>query len=111
MAAVVERFRRQQGFSPAGVAHSAVASAGQQAMKLFDPDCTVPECGCPYVQDIRRPLSPSTKVLSISSRDDPIVAAGATEVRDGENVTVGGSHGGLAHNKAVFEHLGRFLAS
>jgi pimeloyl-ACP methyl ester carboxylesterase len=109
--AVVEMFRREQGFSPAGVAHSAVASAGQRAMKLFDPDCTVPECGCPYVQDIRRPLSPSTKVLSISSRDDPIVAAGATEVRGGENVTVSGSHGGLAHNRAVFEHLGRFLAT
>jgi len=45
------------------------------------------------------------------SRDDPIVAARASEVHGGENVTVSGSHSGLAHNKAVFEHLGRFLAT
>ena len=103
-------FRLQLTFSPAGVAHSGVAAAGQRAMRLFDPDCNVPACGCEYVQDIARPLSSSTKVLSITSRDDPIVPARASEVRKGENATVGGSHSGLAHNKAVYEHLGRFLA-
>ena len=103
-------FRQQGTFSPAGVSHSAVAAAGQQAMRLFDPDCTVPACGCEYVQDIVRPLAPSTKVLSIASRDDPIVPARASELRAGDNVVVGGSHSGLAHNKAVYEHLGRFLA-
>jgi pimeloyl-ACP methyl ester carboxylesterase len=108
--AVVTMFRQQGTFSPAGVSHSAVAAAGQQAMRLFDPDCTVPACGCEYVQDIVRPLAPSTKVLSIASRDDPIVPARASELPAGDNVTVGGSHGGLAHNKAVYEHLGRFLA-
>ena len=108
--AVVAMFQANAAFSPAGVAHSGVAAAGQRAMKLFDPDCTVPECGCAYVHDIRRPLARSTKVLSITSRDDPIVPGRASEVRDGENVLVNGSHGGLAHNKAVYEHLGRFLA-
>ena len=73
--AVVTMFRQQGTFSPAGVAHAGVAAAGQQAMRLFDPDCTVPACGCEYVQDILRPLAPSTKVLSIASRDDPIVPA------------------------------------
>ena len=108
--AVVAMFRESGAFSPVGVAHAGVAAAGQRAMRLFDPDCTVPACGCPYVQDIRRPLAASTKVLSITSRDDPIVQGRASEVREGENVVVGGSHSGLAHNKAVFEHLGRFLA-
>ncbi|MFT3851574.1 MAG: alpha/beta fold hydrolase [Ilumatobacteraceae bacterium] len=108
--AVVEMFRANTTFSPAGVAHSGVASAGQQAMKLFDPDCTVPACGCAYVEDLRRPLASSTKVLSVTSRDDPIVPGHATEVRGGENVFVRGSHSGLAHNKAAYEHLGRFLA-
>ena len=109
--AVVTMFRQQGRFAPAGVAHAGVAAAGQRAMRLFDPDCTVPACGCEYVEDIVRPLAPSTKVLSIASRDDPIVPGRATEVSTGENVIVGGSHSGLAHNKAVYEHLGRFLVS
>ena len=92
------------------MAHAGVAAAGQQAMRLFDPDCTVPACGCEYVQDIVRPLAASTKVLSITSRDDPIVPGRASAVSGGENVTVGGSHSGLVHNKAVYEHLARFLA-
>jgi pimeloyl-ACP methyl ester carboxylesterase len=109
--AVVEMFRQQRTYTPTGVAHAGVAAAGQRAMRLFDPDCTVPACGCEYVQDITRPLAASTKVLSVTSRDDPIVPRRATEVRRGENVTVGGSHSGLAHNRAVYEHLGRFLAT
>lgn len=108
--AVVAMFREGRGFSPAGVAHAGVASAGQRAMRWFDPDCNVPACGCEYVQDVVRPLATSTRVLSISSRDDPIVPARSSQAEVGENVVVGGSHSGLAHNRAVYEHLGRFLA-
>ena len=71
----------------------------------------MPECECEYVQDLRRPLHPTTKVLSIYSRDDPIVRPSACQVRSGENVEVRGSHGGLAHNRAVYPHLARFLAA
>ena len=35
----------------------------------------------------------------------------ATRTTHGENVEVGGSHSGLAHNRAVYPHLARFLAS
>ena len=80
-------------------------------MRWFDPDCTVPECGCEYVQDIARPLSPSTKVLSIISRDDLIVPRRASELPNDQNVIVRGSHSGLAYNKTAYEHLGRFLAA
>ena len=104
-------FRQSRTYSPSSVANSAVAAAGARATRLFDPDCNVPACGCDYVQDLARPLAATTKVLSIASRDDPIVPSQATQVAHGENVTVAGSHGGLAHNKAVFEHLGRFLAT
>ena len=55
--------------------------------------------------------TPTTKVLSIYSRDDPIVRPAACQVRSGENVEVRGSHGGLAHNRAVYPHLARFLAA
>jgi hypothetical protein len=50
-------------------------------------------------------------VLSIFSRDDPIVAPVACRLPDGENIEVDGTHGGLAHNRAVFGHVATFLAS
>ncbi|MFV0308958.1 MAG: esterase/lipase family protein [Desertimonas sp.] len=108
--AVVAMFREEGVMSPRSVAHSSVARAGAQATKLFDPDCNVPHCGCPYPDDIRRPLSPATKVISFTSRDDPIVRPAASQVWNGENVEVSGSHSGLAHNVAVYPRLARFLA-
>lgn len=108
--AIVAMMREHGVMSPHGVAHSSVARAGAQAMRLFDPDCNVPDCGCPYPEDIRRPLHVSTRVLSIRSRDDPIVVPAASTVLDGDNVEVGGSHSGLAHNRAVYPHLAHFLA-
>ena len=98
-------------YSPSTVARSSVATAGAAALRLLDPDCTVPDCGCPYTDDLRRPLHPTTRVLSIFSRDDPIVPAMASRTTHGENVEVGGSHSGLAHNRAVYPHLARFLAA
>lgn len=92
------------------VARSSVAAAGASALRLLDPDCSVPNCGCPYTDDLRRPLSPATRVLSIYSRDDPIVAPSACAVAGGDNVEIGGSHGGLAHNRAAYVTLARFLA-
>jgi hypothetical protein len=87
-----------------------VAQAGQRALRLLDPDCTVPACGCSYIDDLRRELSPATKVLSIRSRDDQIVPPGASEVRRGDNAVVGGTHSGLVYNRAVYPLLAGFLA-
>lgn len=99
---------------PSTVARSSVAEAGANALRMMDPDCSVPNCGCPYTDDLRRPLDPGTRVLSIYSRDDPIVRPAACRVDEGEhveNVEIGGSHGGLAYNRAVYGHLARFLAT
>ena len=109
--AVVTMMRQEGDVVPANVATASVATAGTRALKLLDPDCTVPACGCDYVQDLRRDLSPSTKVLSIASRDDGIVASGATRIAGAENVEVGGTHGGLVYNRAVYPHIARFLAA
>ena len=49
-------------YAPSTVATSSVAAAGARALKLMDPDCTVPACGCPYTDDLRRPLNPATRV-------------------------------------------------
>jgi pimeloyl-ACP methyl ester carboxylesterase len=109
--AVVAMIRQRVTPAPGAISRSSVAAAGARATRMLDPDCNVPECECEYVEDIRRPLHPSTRVLSISSRDDPIVHADASRVPSGGNIEVGGSHGGLAHNRAVYPHLARFLAT
>jgi hypothetical protein len=88
-----------------------VADAGQRALTMKDPDCTEPACGCPYTDDLRRPLSSATRILSIHSRDDPIVQPAACHVAGGENVEVRGSHSGLVYNRAVYANLARFLAT
>jgi hypothetical protein len=41
-------------------------------------------------------------MLSIHSRDDPIVPPSACRITSGDNVEIGGSHGGLAHNRAAY---------
>jgi pimeloyl-ACP methyl ester carboxylesterase len=109
--AVVVMMRQQGPMQPGRVAHDAVAAAGARATKLFDPDCDVPACGCDYTTDLARPLHVGTRLLSIYSRDDPIVRPAACRLPSGENVEVGGSHGGLAHNRDVYPHLARFLAA
>ena len=109
--AVVVMMREQGTMQPARVAHNAVAAAGARATKLFDPDCDVPACGCDYTKDLARPLHTATRLLSVYSRDDPIVHPAACRLWSGENVEVGGSHGGLTHNRDVYPHLARFLAT
>jgi pimeloyl-ACP methyl ester carboxylesterase len=109
--AVVSMMRRGDTQFPGTVATSSVAAAGARAVRMLDPDCAVPNCGCPYTDDLRRPLHPATHVLSIYSRDDPIVPPASCAVASGENIEIGGSHGGLAYNRVVYGHLARFLAA
>jgi len=109
--AVVAMMAQGGTMTASTVARSSVAAAGASALRLLDPDCSVPNCGCPYTDDLRRPLSPATRALSIYSRDDPIVPPGACTITGGANVEVGGSHSGLAHNRAAYSHLARFLAA
>jgi pimeloyl-ACP methyl ester carboxylesterase len=109
--AVVALMAQGGPLSTSTVARSSVAAAGASALRLLDPDCSVPNCGCPYTEDLRRPLDPATRVLSIYSRDDPIVAPSACTLTSGENLEIGGSHSGLAHNRVAYAALARFLAA
>ena len=111
-AAVVAMFRHDDTLQvPAGIAAGTVVDAGQRALRWLDPDCTVPACGCPYVQELRRPLSPSTRLLSIASRDDAIVNPAAAVVPGAQNIEVSGTHSGLVYNAAVYRELAHFLAA
>ncbi|MEA3217522.1 MAG: hypothetical protein QOJ19_3678, partial [Acidimicrobiia bacterium] len=69
-----------------------------------------------YPQDVRRPLSPDTRVLAIHSRDDQVVTPKASIVEDtinpgAGNIEVSGTHSGLIFNRAVYRHLADFLSS
>jgi triacylglycerol lipase len=111
-AAVVTMMRMNPNLSQlTGVGARGVAQAGQRALRLLDPDCTVPACGCPYTTDLRRNLSGATRVLSIRSQDDQVVPPGATEVAGGQNLVVRGSHSGLVYNRAVYPAIADFLAA
>jgi pimeloyl-ACP methyl ester carboxylesterase len=98
-------------YSLTGVGASGVAQAGQRALRLLDPDCNVPACGCPYTTDLRGNLSRGTRVLSIHSADDKVVPPSATEVIGGENLVVRGSHSGLVYNRAVYPAIAQFLTA
>ena len=87
-----------------------MADAGARFRTLIDPDCDVPECGCPFPPDLRRPLHPSTRVVSIYSRADPTVPASACPVDGARNVEVGGTHSGLAFNRDVYRELAAALS-
>jgi pimeloyl-ACP methyl ester carboxylesterase len=95
---------------PSRVASERVSSAGQRVRQWLDPNCDVPFCGCPYPADLRRPLHARTRVVSIYSRDDPIVPAEACPIEGARNVEVGGTHSGLAFNAAVYRVLAEELA-
>ena len=109
--AVVALLRQGDAVVPTSLARTGVAAAGASAMAWLDPDCDFPACGCEYVDDLRRPLHPATRVMSVASRQDPIVDPAACRAPGGEHVEVDGSHSGLAHNRAVYVHLARFLAT
>ena len=109
--AIVAALRAGDVPVPASIARKGVAAAGARAVAWLDPDCEFPACGCEYVEALRRPLHPATKVMSVASRQDPIVAPSACRAPGAEHVEVDGTHSGLAHNRAVYPHLARFLAT
>jgi triacylglycerol lipase len=104
----VTRWAEATGYvgAPAG---AQVRQAGDRARRVLDPDCNVPDCGCPFPGDFLRPLHPETKVVSIYSPDDPIVPWRACRVPGAHNVPVSGTHSGLAFNRGVYRELSQVL--
>jgi triacylglycerol lipase len=90
-------------------AHSSVAQASNRARSLLDPDCDVPQCGCPFPEDLRRPLSSKTAVVSIYSENDPVVPAWSCPIPGARNVEISGTHTGLVYNGAVYRELASVL--
>jgi len=88
---------------------SGIAQASNTARRILDPQCRFPDCGCEFVDNIRAPLAPETIVLSIYSREDPIVPPEASIVTGARNVEVTGTHSGLVYNPAVYRELARSL--
>jgi pimeloyl-ACP methyl ester carboxylesterase len=107
----VELLRRNPSADYRSIAAaSSVAEAGRRALRLLDPHCDFPTCGCPYPEDLRRPLSPKTRMLSVYSRDDAVVSPSSCPEPGARNVEVRGTHSGLVYNRAVYPQLASFLA-
>lgn len=90
-------------------ASTALMRASSTARRILDPECSFPECRCGFVEAMRGELDPAITVLSIYSREDPIVPPQACIVTGGRNVEVRGTHSGLAYNPAVYRELARSL--
>jgi triacylglycerol lipase len=88
-----------------------LGEASNRVRSLLDPNCEAPNCDCAFFPDLRAPLHENTKVVSIYSRDDPIVPASASQIPAAENIEVGGTHSGLAFNGQVYRALAAELAS
>jgi triacylglycerol lipase len=88
-----------------------LGEASSRIRNLLDPDCDAPGCGCAFFADLRAPLNRSTKVVSIYSRDDPIVPAWSCQIPGAENIEVSGTHSGLGFNGAVYKALAEQLNS
>jgi triacylglycerol lipase len=86
-----------------------LGQASGWARRLLDPECNVPACGCAFVRDLMRPLSPATALIAMVSRDDHVVPLESSRIAEGTTVEVGGSHAGLVYNRQVYRELGRFL--
>jgi pimeloyl-ACP methyl ester carboxylesterase len=95
--------------APAGPIGRMMMRISDELRQLLDPDCSYPNCGCPLVGDVMKPLSPSTLVLSIHGRQDLLVGQLAQTTNDGENMYVNASHVGLVYNSDVYRAIGRFL--
>jgi triacylglycerol lipase len=109
-AGIASAFAKAGAMAPlSGGRMSALAQASNTVRRILDPECRFPQCGCAFVSDISRPLDPETAVLSIYSREDPIVPPEASIVTGARNVEVGGTHSGLVYNPAVYRELARSL--
>jgi pimeloyl-ACP methyl ester carboxylesterase len=105
----LQRFASGRTDDSDNVAHSSVIDAGRQAMRLLDPDCESPLCGCEYIDDLLAPFPAGVRVTAIYSTDDPVVSPDACPIDGGENIAVSGTHSGLMFNRAVYPHLARAL--
>lgn len=86
---------RREATAPQAVASPDVVEAGRRALRLFDPDCDLPACGCSDIEDLLAPLDPAAKAWSIYTSDDQVVSPGGCPSDGAGNVEVRGTHSGL----------------
>lgn len=95
--------------APSGHVGRMLMRASTVARQMLDPDCDYPTCGCSFVRDAMRSLSPDTSILSIHGRNDLLVPKEA-QVSENETLVVNASHVGLVYSPEVYRALGGFLA-
>lgn len=105
------RFKWGSAASAPTDASRRLGDASSRVRSWLDPDCDAPDCGCAFFPDLRARVHRTTKVISIYSRDDPIVPPWTSEIPGAEHIEVTGTHTGLAFNGAVYRALAEGLAS
>ena len=95
--------------APAGVPR-VLARVGSRARDVLDPECSAPDCDCPFFEALAGPISRKTRVTSTYTPDDPIVPPGSCFIPGARNVEVAGTHSGLAFNRDVYRLLAEELA-
>ena len=106
---IATRFSQSTPQMMSGGRMNDLSQASSTARRLLDPDCRFPECDCAFLRNLNEKLAPETPVLSIYSREDPIVPPQACIVTEGRNVEVTGTHSGLVYNPAVYRELAKAL--
>jgi pimeloyl-ACP methyl ester carboxylesterase len=96
---------------PTTAAAPGVVDASLRARRLLDPDCTFPDCGCPFIEDLRRSLHPAARVVSFSTRDDAVVVPAACRVEGAQNIELRGTHSGLVYNTDLLRELAALIAA
>ena len=87
-----------------------VVDAGRTIMRILDPGCDSPTCGCVYMQDLMGPFPANTKITSIFSTTDPVVPYNVSSISGANNISVTGTHSGLVFSHQVYPHIADALA-
>ncbi len=90
---------------------SAIYASHRVRAPLPDPRCLRPECSCPYMQAVHRPMPPGVELVSVYSPSDGIIDWRSCVVPEARNVRVESSHLGMGVDtrvlRVVLEELDR----
>jgi triacylglycerol lipase len=94
---------------------SAIYASHRLRRPLPNPSCLRPECTCPYMQAVHRPMPDGVELVSVYSASDGIIDWRSCVVPGARNIRVESSHLGMGVDprvvRVVLEELARPLPS
>ena len=80
---------------------TAVYASHRVRSPLPEPECLRPECPCPYMQAVHRPMPTETELVSVYSASDGVIDWRSCVVRGARNIKVESSHLGMGVDPRV----------